>query len=63
MTGQKYGWQDSLGGVEPGFADARPMQFGAAQNTGDEDGNRPVGASSPGAGATGEQEWSQNRLE
>lgn len=35
MTGSRVGWQDDPGGVEPGFADALMMRFGAGMHDAD----------------------------
>lgn len=62
MAGVRYGWQDSLGGVEPGFAEAAAMRLGA-----DRDEPDAAEQASPGASSTSVQtrdgEWLQPLLE
>lgn len=60
MAGQRYGWQDCLGGVEPGFADVRASQ--ATTGPADDDGDIPAAVTDPGAAAH-EQEWMRPLME
>lgn len=62
MAGGRYGWQDSLGGVEPGFAEAAVMRLGAGLNEPDDAEQASRGASST-SGQTRDEEWLQPLLE
>lgn len=62
MVGGRYGWQDGPGGVEPGFADAVMMRFGADGHDVDEMEQTPYGAASSN-GSTRDEDWLRNLLE
>lgn len=58
----RYGWQDGLGGVEPGFSSAPALQFGRQRDETDEPDVAPYGA--PASPATArDQDWLRNLLD
>jgi hypothetical protein len=62
MAGPTHGWHDSPGGVEPGFAEAAAMRFGAGRGDTDDMELTPYGA--PGtSGQARDEEWLQHLLE